>query len=108
MSPLLKKIAFWTLVILAVLFFYKLQQSPAAAPDLMDSMWSSPAARQCTGRSSDRPAPCEGAPRCRRRSPGWWGCCSWWHVFSVSRSPWSACYRDMAGWMPWSVRSPSP
>jgi len=38
MDRLLKNIAFWTLVILAVLFFYKFLQSPAAAPDLMDSV----------------------------------------------------------------------
>lgn len=38
MDRLLKMIAFWTLVILAVLFFYKFLQSPAAPADLMDSI----------------------------------------------------------------------
>jgi len=38
MTPLLKNIALGTLVILAVLFVYKLRQSPDAAPDLMDSI----------------------------------------------------------------------
>src|SRR2546426_9761087 len=38
MDRLLKNIAFWTLIVLAILFFYKFLQSPAAAPELMDSI----------------------------------------------------------------------
>ena len=37
MDRLLKNIAFWTLMILAVLFFYKFMQQPAGAPEIMDS-----------------------------------------------------------------------
>jgi cell division protease FtsH len=35
---LLKNIAFWTLVVLAVLFFYKFMQAPRAPLDVMDSI----------------------------------------------------------------------
>lgn len=38
MDRLLKNIAFWTLIILAVLFFYKFLKQPAAAPEIMDSV----------------------------------------------------------------------
>ena len=38
MNRLLKNIAFWTLMVLAILFFYKLMQKPSTAPDLMDSI----------------------------------------------------------------------
>lgn len=38
MDRLLKSIAFWTLIILAVLFFYKFLKQPAAAPEIMDSV----------------------------------------------------------------------
>ncbi len=38
MDRLLKNIAFWTLIVLAVLFFYKLLQKPSTAADLMDSI----------------------------------------------------------------------
>ena len=38
MDRLLKNIAFWTLIILAVLFFYKFMQAPSAEPALMDSI----------------------------------------------------------------------
>jgi len=38
MDRLLKNIGFWTLVILAVLFFYKFMQAPSAQPGLMDSI----------------------------------------------------------------------
>jgi cell division protease FtsH len=37
MDRLLKNIAFWTLIVLAVLFFYKFLQQPATPADLMDS-----------------------------------------------------------------------
>ncbi|HEV8702100.1 MAG TPA: hypothetical protein VGV60_12575 [Candidatus Polarisedimenticolia bacterium] len=37
MDRLLKNIAFWTLIILAVLFFYKFLQQPSTAPAIMDS-----------------------------------------------------------------------
>lgn len=33
----LKNIAFWTVIVLVVLFFYKFLQPPSTAPDLMDS-----------------------------------------------------------------------
>jgi len=38
MDRLLKSIAFWTLIILAILFFYKFLQQPSAAPEIMDSV----------------------------------------------------------------------
>jgi len=38
MDKLLKNIAFWTLILLAVVFFYKFLQSPSAPEDLMDSV----------------------------------------------------------------------
>ncbi len=38
MDRLLKNIAFWTLIVLAILFFYKFMQKPSTAPDLMDSI----------------------------------------------------------------------
>jgi hypothetical protein len=38
MDRLLKNIAFWTLMILGILFFHKFMQKPSTAPDLMDSV----------------------------------------------------------------------
>jgi len=38
MDKLLKNIAFWTLIVLAVLFFYKFMQGSSPAPDFMDSI----------------------------------------------------------------------
>jgi len=38
MDKLLKNIGFWTLIILAVLFFYKFMQTPTAEAALMDSI----------------------------------------------------------------------
>src|SRR3990172_9571251 len=38
MDRLLKNIAFWTVSILGILFFYKFMQKPSTAPDLMDSI----------------------------------------------------------------------
>ena len=38
MDRLLKNIAFWTLIVFVVLFFYKFMQQPSTAPDLMDSI----------------------------------------------------------------------
>ncbi len=38
MNRLLKNIAFWTLMVLAVLFFYKFLQPPSTPQDLMDSI----------------------------------------------------------------------
>ena len=38
MDTMLKNIAFWALIVLAVLFFYKFLSSPAAGADFMDSI----------------------------------------------------------------------
>lgn len=38
MDRLLKNIAFWTLIVLAVLFFYKFLQKPSTAAQIMDSI----------------------------------------------------------------------
>lgn len=38
MDKLLKNIAFWTVIVLAVLFFYKFMQGSSPAPDFMDSI----------------------------------------------------------------------
>ena len=37
MDRLLKNLAFWTLMILAVLFFYKFLKQPSTSPEIMDS-----------------------------------------------------------------------
>jgi cell division protease FtsH len=38
MDRILKNIAFWTVIVLAILFFYKFLQTPSTASDLMDSI----------------------------------------------------------------------